>query len=381
MDNPRGRLTLMRALNDGRLSVSKPLVRHLDLCLDCRACESACPSGVPYRRELEATRTRLHGTRRRPLKQRLVERAVLAGVSLPPRAQAALVGMGRAARRIGLLGLLARRKGPLGTAAQLLAAQPEPVPEPASEPTRANGRRVGLLAGCVARWLFGGVHAATVRLLDRAGCAVVVPAGQRCCGALHLHAGDRAGASRLARANIEAFERAGPLEAIVVNAAGCGSAMKDYPELFAGDPFWEPRARRFAGAVRDALTLLDEIGLPEPRRPLPADVAYHDACHLAHAQGVREAPRSLLSAIPELRLVPLAEADRCCGSAGLYNLLHPHEGRAILQEKLAAVRDSGAGLVAAANPGCLLHIAAGARAAGLPLRAVHPLELLDEACR
>jgi glycolate oxidase iron-sulfur subunit len=223
------------------------------------------------------------------------------------------------------------------------------------------------------------VDRAARRLLGRAGWDVVDPAGQRCCGALHAHAGDLAGARALARANVSAFERAGALDAVVVSAAGCGAHLKDYGHLLRDDPAWAARAGRFAATVRDALELLHEAGGPAPEGRVEARVAYHDACHLGHAQGIRRAPRALLASVPGLELVPLEDADRCCGSAGLYNLVHARVADMLLERKLVRLQESGATHVAAANPGCLLHVAAGIRARGIPLRAVHPLELLDEA--
>jgi glycolate oxidase iron-sulfur subunit len=264
----------------------------------------------------------------------------------------------------------------------LAAVPPRPRSLPPLTPARgARGLRVGFLEGCVNRWIFGHVNEAAARLLAQSGCDVVAPAAQRCCGALHVHSGDLEGARRLARTNIEAFEAAGTLDAIVVTAAGCGSAMKEYGALFENDPAWKTRAERFAAKVKDALELLAELGPLPIRREVRASLAYHDACHLAHAQRIRSQPRALLASVPGLELVPLAEADRCCGSAGIYNVLHPEVASVILQSKLERLRDSGASWVAAANPGCLLHIAAGARRAGSRIRAVHPLEVLDEACR
>jgi glycolate oxidase iron-sulfur subunit len=405
MDSPRGRLYLMEGLRSGALAPDEGVVRHLDLCLGCRACETECPSGVAYGERLTAARAMLHESRARPAAQRILERAVLAGVAAPAGAQRLAALLLRATQRAGLTALLGSRRRPAGrggeagfgrlrAAAALLAAPAgerrtgEDAPSsrvrrltPAAGTRRA---RVGLLLGCVGRWMFAPVNAATARVLSAAGCDVLAPREQGCCGALHLHSGDLEGARRLARRNIEAFERAGgdaPLDAIAVNAAGCGSAMKEYGALFAGDPAWEPRARRVAERTRDALELLAELGAPPAKRPVPLRAALHDACHLVHAQRVRAAPRTLLAAVPGLQLAPLADSDRCCGSAGIYNLLHPEAAAAILRPKLARVRESGADVLLAANPGCLMHIAAGAREAGMPLEVRHPIEVLDEACR
>src|SRR5262249_22002935 len=393
MDNPRGRLYLMRALEEGRVSAGSTaaasLARHLDLCLGCRACESECPSGVPYGEHLEKARERLRGEKLRPLGTRLLEGAVLRAVTLPAGAQragAALLrvlvssGLARLGGRGPLSKLLPRRLS--GALALLADAEPRAVTLPERTPARGTPRlRAGFLQGCVSRWVTGPVNAAAARLLSASGVELAAPSGQGCCGALHLHSGDREGARRLARRNIEAFERAGTLDAIVVTSAGCGSAMKAYGALLENDPVWSARAAAFAARVKDALELLAEIGPPPARRELPVRVAYHDACHLAHAQGIRAQPRALLATVPGLALVPLADADRCCGSAGIYNLLHPDVAEAILDAKVERLKASGATIAAAANPGCLLQIAQGARRAGVPLRVVHPLELLDEATR
>jgi glycolate oxidase iron-sulfur subunit len=432
MDSPRGRLYLMSALETGRIGISEPLVRHLDLCLGCRACESECPSGVPYGAHLEKARERLRGAETRPGGQKGIESLILAAVALPPPAQrigAALLGL---VQRSGLARLVAgiggtaasggapRVRGgtesPTGKSAAAGSAAPEagpprqrdltlpssggtlprlrtmglllasmqvrPVSLPNITPARGPRKlRVGFLEGCVNRWVFGDVNQAAARLLAGSGCEVVVPSGQRCCGALHAHSGELEGARELARKNIVAFEKEGALDAIIVAAAGCGAAMKDYGALLAGDPAWGERAARFSAKTRDALELLAELDALKPVREVRAAVAYHDACHLAHGQGVRAQPRSLLASVPGLRLVPLVDADRCCGSAGIYNVLHPGVAGAVLEAKLDRIRASGATIVAAANPGCLLQLAAGARRAGLAVRTAHPLELLDEACR
>jgi glycolate oxidase iron-sulfur subunit len=393
MDSPRGRLHIMKALDEGRIEPTEPVVRHLDLCLGCRACESECPSGVSFGAKLEKTREGLRDAAVRPRGQRMIEGAALWAVGASPSVQWAgamllsgldRVGLTRLASHPSFSALLPGRLA----AASRLACCVTPGSAGVAEVTPAAGERrmrVGLLLGCVGRWMFGHVNAATVRLLSGAGCEVVAPAGQVCCGALHAHAGDRAGARRLARINIEAFERAGGLDAIVVNAAGCGSVMKEYGQLFSGEgeggpggAGWTSRGEQFAGKVRDALELLAQLGLPGTPREVHRRIAYHDACHLAHAQGIRSQPRTLLESIPGIELLPLADADRCCGSAGIYNLLHPDVAAEILAPKLDRLRRSGADVVAAANPGCLLQIAAGARGAGMPLRAMHPLEILDE---
>jgi glycolate oxidase iron-sulfur subunit len=387
-DSPRGRLVLMDALDSGRIEPSAPVLAHLDACLLCRACESACPSGVAYGSQLQRIRATHRNSTARPWSERILERLALWAVTLPSWVHDLGAAVARALSGTGFVQDLAGRPGRIGTAARLMRSadwSSTPLPSVTPAVARSSGTRtlrVGLLEGCVGRVLFSKVNAATVRLLTVSGCEVVVPDRQRCCGALHAHAGDLDGARALARTNIAAFERAGALEAVVVNAAGCGSTLAEYGELLADDPAWAERAHAFSASVKDALELLDERGLPgKPATPgtQTRRVAYHDACHLAHARGVREAPRRLLSALPGIELVPLQDADRCCGSAGIYNLLHPHTADAILDEKLGRLAASGADVAAAANPGCLLHLAAGIERSGACLELVHPIELLDQA--
>ncbi|MFT7464092.1 MAG: glycolate oxidase iron-sulfur subunit [Pseudohongiellaceae bacterium] len=422
-DSPRGRLILMDALKSGRITPTAPVLSHLDNCLLCKACETACPSGVSYGAQLQATRNEYRNSSQRPLGERLLERLALFAVALPPWVHDAGAALARAVHKTSFVGGLAKGSGRVSGAARLLrnadwtsVALPRSTP-PSQRDSGGKAPRVALLEGCVGRVLFGRVNEATVRLLSRVGCEVVVPDGQRCCGALHAHSGDLEGARRLARTNIAAFEAAGNVDAIAVNAAGCGSTLAEYGELLANDPAWAERAMKFAASVKDALELLDEHGLQVPestdamigpggmggsegshaahnerrtssQRTAPptaahsrCTVAYHDACHLAHARGIREPPRRLLSAIPGIELVELQESDRCCGSAGIYNLLRPQTAEALLDEKLARLEASGADVATAANPGCLLHLAAGIDARQSTLKLRHPLELLDAACR
>ncbi len=384
MDGPRGRLMLMDGLARGELAPSRDVVEHLDACLGCLACESACPSGVPYGHELQQARSLLRGSAERPRARRGLERTVLGLVALEPSVREAGWWLLRLVARTGLLRRAQRsRHAPIAAAARLL---PDDLPARAPLPrvTPAVGARlllVGLLLGCVQRHLFADVNAATVRLLAQAGCEVVIPDGQGCCGALHAHAGDRAGARRLMAANFRAFHAAEPLDAIVVNAAGCGSALREAGQLFGEDEALGAQAEAFAGKTRDALQLLDELGLPAPRRPVAATVACHDACHLAHGQRSPGLAERLLARVPGVSLVPLEQADRCCGSGGLSNLLQPDVTDAVLERKLAALAASGADTVSAANAGCLLQLRAGVRRRGARLAVEHPLSLLDRACR
>ena len=372
MDTPRGRLYLMRAAAEGRLGLTEAFARHLDRCLGCRACETACPSGVPFGSLLESARVQLrrHGP---PSRHRLLEALVFAVFPEPRRLGALLAalslyrrsGLGRLVRALGLLRPFPR----LAAMEALVAEVPRPVPLPATVPARGRRRaRVGLLTGCVQRHLYPGVNRDTAQLLALAGYEVVVPAAQVCCGALDLHAGLADAFRARARALAAAFPD--DLDFVVTNAAGCGSAMKAYGH-------WLREAADLGAKTRDVLELLAEAELP--LGPLALTVTYHDACHLAHGQRVRQEPRALLRRIPGLTLVELADSDLCCGSAGVYNLLEPRIARALLEQKLARIAATGARVVAAANPGCLLQIASGCRARGLDVEIVHPVELLARA--
>ena len=371
-DSPRGRIHLIRALEDGTMGLDAEVVRHLDLCLGCRACESACPSGVRYGRIIEEARAYVERAAPRSWTTRLRQRLVLATFPYRRRVRA-LLALGDLARALGMWGLVTRWVD----GAELLPANRDARLAGAFFPARDGEQlRVGLLTGCVGGELFGGVNDAALRVLTRSGAAVVVPPDQGCCGALHLHSGNPDGARALARRIIDVFPA--ELDAIVVTAAGCGSALKEYGELLGDDPAYRERAQRFASRVRDITELLDAIGAAPPAQSPTRRVAYHDACHLAHAQGIREAPRRLLAGIPNLELVELPESDVCCGSAGSYNLTEPAMARRLRERKIDHILATGAECVAAANPGCALQIRAGLAARGSAVRVVHPVELLDE---
>lgn len=373
-DSPRGRLLLMRGVVEGVLSLrDRDVASHLDQCLGCRACETACPSGVPYGHLLEAARE----TQRRQTPGAL---PVVGRILLSVFGRASLtrlsMAVARAGRAIGLARLFSKTPGRLGFAAAMLHAT-RPFRRPASTRPSGNGSgpTVGLLTGCVMEGLFGPTNRATERTLQVNGYTVVPVAGQRCCGALHLHAGDADTARQLARANIAAFERAG-VNAVAVNASGCGAAMKEYQVLLADDPTWRDRATAFATKVRDVSELLAAVG-PRPGGRLAMRVTYDAPCHLVHAQRVVDAPRRILEAIPGLTLIPLVDADACCGSAGIFNLTRPDLSAAVLAPKLERITETGADLVATGNPGCLMQIGAGLQRRGSRMRAVHPVDLLD----
>ncbi len=373
-DSPRGRVVLMRALYDGTLSSDDEAVRtHIDRCLGCRACETACPSGVPYGQLLEATRATIAA--RHPLP--LVARAVLGVFSRPALLRAAMAGA-RAVRATRVAALLSRLPGRVGFAFAMLDATRVPLARrpygPAGTGTRGGA---ALLDGCVMAGLYAGTNRATARVLTVNGYAIVPAPGQRCCGALHAHAGDLDAARALARANVAAFERSGAAF-IAVNSAGCGAMCREYGHLLADDPAWADRAAAVASRVRDVSELLAVAG-PAPAAGAPARVAYDAPCHLLHAQRIAEPPLRVLAAIGALDRVPLADADQCCGSAGIFGLVQPAVSAAVLAPKVRNIQASGARWVATGNPGCLMQIGAGLRRAGVLCRAVHPVDLLDAA--
>ncbi|PYP77475.1 MAG: hypothetical protein DMD35_15180 [Gemmatimonadetes bacterium] len=371
-DSPRGRIVLMHALVEGTLGVEDPDVRtHIDRCLGCRACETACPSGVPYGRLLEATRATL--TAKQP--NAPIARAILFTFAHPALLSLALFG-GRIVRALRLSSLLARLPGRLGFAMSMLEATRGPVERAAYRPDGDGSRgSVSLLTGCVMEGLFTETNRATERTLAANDYALVQTSGQRCCGALHAHAGDADTARELARHNIAAFEASGA-DYIVVNAAGCGAMMKEYEHLLASDVQWRHRAAAMSAKVRDVSELLADAG-PRPGGPLALTVTYDAPCHLLHAQRVATPPLRVLGAVPGLTLVPLEGSEHCCGSAGIYNLVEPDVSDTVLAPKLARIADTRAALVATGNPGCLMQIGAGLHQAGSHVRVVHPVDLLD----
>ncbi len=375
-DSPRGRIALMRAVYDGALPVDDAAVRsHIDRCLGCRACETACPSGVPYGQLLEATRATL--ATRRPLPW--IVRTVLAVFARPTLLRATM-RVARTMRDVRLSALLSHLPGRAGFAFAMLDATRVPVRGAPYAPRAAPSRdRVALLDGCVMAGLYSATNRATRRVLAANGFALVDAPGQRCCGALHAHAGDLDGARELARANIAAFERAGA-ERVAVNSAGCGAMCKEYGHLLAGDPQWADRAAALAARVRDVSELLVEAG-PVPAEPGGAAstrVGYDAPCHLLHAQRVAEAPMNVLRAAG-VEPVPVDGAEQCCGSAGIYGLVQPAVSHAVLAPKLDAIRTADLDFVTTGNPGCLMQIGAGLRLAGIRTRVVHPVDLLDAA--
>ncbi len=382
-DSPRGRLYLIRGLLEKKIEPGPSVVAHLDRCLDCRACETACPSTVKYGEILEKTRTILQPMRALSVTARLGRWLAFRVVLPSRRAQTVAFKLLWLAQTLGLTragAWLARR----GLAPRALAAAPH-VPFRsfrARQSTNvfpakgARRKRVALFTGCVADQLFADVNEATVRVLTENGCEVHVLPDERCCGALHIHNGARGDAQALARDNVRAFA-AGDFDAVVSNAAGCGAELRHYGALLPNDP----AAAQFGARVRDVSELLCELGLPPaPASSVPAlRVAYDEPCHLLHAQKVSDPPKQLLRAIAGLSLVHLDEADACCGGAGAYFLQQPELSAKVTARKLDAIRRSGAEIVATGNPGCLMQIGNAARAAGLPVRVAHPVVLLAEA--
>jgi glycolate dehydrogenase iron-sulfur subunit len=383
MDSPRGRIHLMKTVWEHRLGADSPgLEDHISKCLDCRACETACPSGVEYGKLVEGARSQIVVARPRSLLERLIRTAAFEWLLPHRRLLGAFAMFSIGAKRLGIGTLLrATRLGVARRAADLLELLPDraSASQLAATPARGEQRgRVAMLEGCVMGSVFANTNAATARVLARNGVEVVATIGQTCCGALHAHAGERGIARDLARRNIVAFEQTA-VDAVIVNAAGCGAAMKEYGWLLKDDPTWSARASAFAAKVKDATEFLGDLGLSERPGTLHARVTWDDPCHLLHGQKIRDQPRSLLAAIPGLDVVPLDEADWCCGSAGTYNVTQPDLARSILERKVANIVRTGAGTVVTANPGCLMQIQSGLRKAGSNVRVVHLLDLMDEA--
>ena len=389
MDSPRGRIYLMGLGVEGEAQLDQTYVRHFDQCLGCMACVTACPSGVQYEKLIEATRSQIERNYRRAPLDRLFRRMLFSLFPHPGRLRilAAPLWLYQAS---GLRQLL-QRSGALKLAPSRIRAMEALLPPvswrilrsttPARTPARGvPRRRVGLLLGCVQRVFFADVNAATARVLAAEGCEVIAPAGQSCCGALMLHAGEEPDALKLARRMIDVFEQA-QVDTIVINAAGCGSSVKEYGHLLRDDPRYSERAAAFSAKCRDISELLDELEPLAPRHALPLKVAYHDACHLQHAQGVKAEPRRVLHTIPQLEIAEIEEAAICCGSAGIYNLTEPVPAQQLADRKARFVAETGADVLATSNPGCLLQIQHGLKRADVDLPAVHPVELLDASIR
>ena len=385
-DSPRGRIRQMILVNEDELPLSAGFVEHIDKCLDCRACETACPSGVEYGKLVEHARARIEKQYRRPLVTRLARKVFIEGL-LPYPARIAFTaklvrfyqrsGLQRLSRATGALKLLglAEREKLLPVIDERFFFDQLGKTFPARGPRRA---KVAFFAGCIANVTFTKLNEATIRVLTANGCEVLVPDRQRCCGALAAHAGVRDTARELARTNMEAFA-GGEFDAILTNAAGCGSTLKEYDRLFADDEPEHAKAVAFQQKVRDVTEFLAELGLTAMLQPISARVTYQDSCHLLHGQKIRKAPRQLLRAIPELKFVELPHSDICCGSAGIYNVTQTKAALELLQEKMGHASSTGAAIIATANPGCLLQLRAGAEIHQTGQEVLHVIELLDRA--
>jgi glycolate oxidase iron-sulfur subunit len=385
-DSPRGRIRQIVLVDQGRLPLGDSFVKHIDQCLDCRACETACPSGVEYGKLVEAARAQIEQNYRRPFFSRLARDFVFRGLLPYPKRIAILARLLYLYQRSGLQSL-ARATGILRVLG--LAEKEKLLPAidrqfffsnlgrtyPAVGEPRA---RVALFAGCVAQVSFSALHEATIRVLTANGCEVVVPSGQTCCGALAAHAGVRDVARSLARTNLDIF-LGDEFDAVITNAAGCGSTLKEYEHLFAAGTAENEKGHAFRKKMRDVTEFLAELGLSAHLAALPIRVTYQDSCHLLHGQKVREAPRKLLRAIPGLELVEMAMADYCCGSAGSYNVTETDTSLALLAEKMKHARATNAPVIVTANPGCLLQMRAGAEIHATGQEVVHVMELLDRA--
>jgi glycolate oxidase iron-sulfur subunit len=388
MDSPRGRIYLMRAVTDGRAELTAPVRQHLDLCLDCRACESACPSGVQYGKLIEPFRVFMTQTQPQATNLSRLQRLVLfhlfpyarrSRLALAPLRCLQRTGLDRLAEKIGLLRLLSRRARQMHAMLPRLRPHYGRLPEvlPAEGARRA---RVALFTGCVADGVFPETNLATARVLRRNGCEVWVPRNQGCCGAIHYHSGHEAQAKEFAAGNCVAFgpvawAMAEGVDAVIVNAAGCGAMLKDYGHLMHDTPM-AAAAAGLAAKVRDFSEFLMELGPVPPEHPLPIRATYHDACHLCHAQQIRQQPRQLLQMIPGLDLVPLAESELCCGAAGIYNLSQPEMAAQLGERKAANILATGARALFTGNVGCLMQIGKHLRAHRPDLWVAHPIDAL-----
>jgi len=389
MDSPRGRIYMIKKAADGDSPLDDRFRLHMDNCLGCMACMTACPSGVEYNKLIEPTRAQIERKLPRSLGERLFRRMIFATFPHPERLRMLALpllvyqksGLRALVRATGITKLLPKSLSAMESLLPNVPSHPfRRLPSHVS-PTSAPRRRVGMLSGCVQQVFFSHVNAATARVLAAEGCEVVIPEEQGCCGALMVHSGLESDAIVLAKRMIATFEKAN-VETIVINSAGCGSTMKEYGHLLHDDPQWAARAAVFSAKCKDITEILCDLEPRAERHPLKLRVAYHDACHLQHAQGVREQPRRLLGGIPQLEVAEIPEGSLCCGSAGVYNLLQPDTANELGDRKVTNLLTTGAEAVLSANPGCLLQLMNGLRRRGMKeMPAFHMVELLDASIR
>jgi glycolate oxidase iron-sulfur subunit len=383
LDSPRGRIYLMKSAIEGRIPMGEALVKHLDLCLGCLACETACPSGVDYSQLIESSRSQIERRYRRPFSERLYRSLLFSIFPYPKRLRPLLpflflyeaAGIRRLIQSSGILHKLSEKLAHMeGMLPEVKSAFPSSLPD--LMPAKGKRRfRVAFLTGCVQSVLFPETNGATIRVLAENGCDVVIPKDQVCCGALSLHSGRLSESREFARSNIGIFENY-DVDAIIVNSAGCGSAMKEYGELLN-----DSRAEKFGKKVKDIMEFLADIGVQGELKELKLRVTYQDACHIAHAQRIKTHPRKIINQIPGIEFIELPESEICCGSAGIYNLVEPEMSEKLLERKISRLKETGAEVLVAGNPGCLLQIGMGIRRYGLSIKTAHPVELLDWAYR
>jgi glycolate oxidase iron-sulfur subunit len=385
MDSPRGRIYQMAQVASGAAPISPSYIEHIELCLACRGCETACPSGVQYGRLVEAARAEIENQIQRPWHVRLLRWFVF-GKLLPSKFNLGVVGTLLYFYQASGLKKLVRMLGFLPARLREMESLAPEIETPfffgyygrVLPPEGPQKYRVAFMAGCIANISFARLNEATVRVLQKNGCEVSIPSTQTCCGALHVHAGIREKARELARRNIDALLE-GEYDAIITNAGGCGSTLKEYGELLEHDPAYVEKARRFSALVKDVNEFLASIELNRDMKPLSMTVTYQDSCHLAHGQKIRSAPRKLLDAVPGLQLREMPLSDLCCGSAGIYNVVHTGMSMALLRKKMDSVNGTGAQAIVTANPGCMLQLAAGVQKFGQGQRVAHVVQILDEA--
>ncbi len=386
-ESPRGRIALMKAVNEGRVGMTPTVFKHWDLCIQCRACEPACPSGVPYGSLIEATMAQVERVRRPSLPKRFAGWLLLKRILPHQRRLGMLVGVLRVYRRLGLEAAVAKT-GVVRLVSSRLDELQKSAPEVAGAPFKANGQlipaiggkraSVALLSGCVMPLVQGPQMDAVSRVLARNGCDVFVPKGQGCCGAINSHTGDLDTARRLARRNVDVFLEAG-VDAVVVASAGCGARMKEYGDLLRDDPSYAEKGERLGALVKDVHEFLADLPLIPPKGRLEFKVTYQDACHLSHAQRITEAPRHLLRSIPGLELIEMADSTRCCGAGGTYSITQREFSLRLLDSKMGAVNATGADVLAVANPGCHIQLASGVQRHLTPMKVRYITDLLDEA--